>query len=67
MSQRFRVICNGCSFYTTETAIREGIGDFISFNEAVRQALSALESGNDSSTGICGTFKNMQIQLDLID
>jgi hypothetical protein len=70
-TQKFRIINGNACFYATAKQIRNGVGQFISFNAATQKALDALEytrSGTgfaDSSTsGIGGTWEGMQIQLD---
>jgi hypothetical protein len=72
-TQKFRIINGNACFYATAKQIRYGVGQFISFNSATQKALDALEytrSGTgfaDSATsGIGGTWENLQIQLDVM-
>ena len=72
-SQRFRVISNGTSFYTTAKNIRYGVGDFLSFNAAVYSALVAIEKtrsgngvGEQCTSGICGSWNGVTIQLSML-
>jgi hypothetical protein len=72
-TQKFRIINGNACFYATAKQIRNGVGQFISFNAATQKALDALEfsrSGTgfaDSATsGIGGTWEGLQIQLDVM-
>jgi hypothetical protein len=69
-TQKFRVVINGVSFYTTAKAIRDGVGDFTSVNLGIQQALAALENSkggagiaDQCTVGIAGTWSQHQIQL----
>jgi len=72
-TQKFRIVNGNACFYATAKQIRNGVGQFISFNAATQKALDALEytrSGTgfaDSATsGIGGTWEGLQIQLDVM-
>jgi hypothetical protein len=74
-SQKFRIINGNACFYATAKQIRNGVGQFITFNAATQKALDALEfsrSGRggqyaiDMSVGIAGTWEGLQIQLDIM-
>jgi hypothetical protein len=72
-TQKFRIINGNACFYATAKQIRNGVGQFITFNAATQKALDALEfsrSGTgfaDSATsGIGGTWEGLQIQLDVM-
>lgn len=69
-TQKFRVVINGVSFYTTAKEIRNGVGDFTSINLGIQQALAALENSkggtglaDQCTVGIAGTWSQYQIQL----
>lgn len=70
-TQKFRVISGNVCMYTTAREIRNGVGDFSTFNAAVQKCLDALEfqrSGNDvlsCSVGLAGTWEGVPIQLDM--
>lgn len=64
-AQRFRVVSGSVSFYTTAGQIRKGLGDFIDFNSAAQTALTALEEGHTTCTGIAGRWRNVDVQLDV--
>jgi hypothetical protein len=69
--QRFRVIVNSVSFYTTAKQIRDGVGDFISVNQAVREAMRALQDtrSNDDAlscaTGLGAVYEGLQVQINM--
>lgn len=66
-SQRFRVIVDKVSFYTTAKSIRDGVGDMTILNGAVRQAIEELELHRaDGSVGLAGTWNRYAIQLSMI-
>ncbi len=68
-SQKLRIVCNQVSVYTTVKAVIQGIGDFIQFNTACQEALAELEHLRTQTIkpiGLVGTFKNLQIQINLI-
>jgi hypothetical protein len=72
-TQKFRIVNGNACFYATAKQIRNGVGQFLSFNAATQKALDALEfsrSGTgfaDSATsGIGGTWEGLQIQLDVM-
>lgn len=72
-AQRFRVIANygtsrgGVSFYTDAKAIYDGVGDFTTLNDAVRQAIIELDRHRaDGSVGLAGTWNGYTIQLSMI-
>lgn len=70
-TQKFRIISGNVSFYATAKQIRNGIGDFTTFNAATQKALDAFEfyrSGTGierTCTGMAGTWEGMQIQIDI--
>jgi len=64
-SQKFRVIINGVSFYTTAGQITEGVGDFTQINRVVSSALEML-GGPNGNAGIGTTIEGTQIQLSKI-
>ena len=67
-SQRFRVIVGNVSFYTTAKQIRDGVGDLVQCNEAVRQSLASLEAYRVScpaAFGQCGRWNDMNVQLNM--
>jgi hypothetical protein len=66
-AQRFRVIANGVSFYTDAKSIYNGVGDFTTLNDAVRQAIIELDRHMaDGSVGLAGTWNGYTIQLSMI-
>lgn len=66
-SQRFRVIANGVSFYTTAKDIYDGVGDGTTLNDALRQAIIELSRHRaDGSVGLAGTWNGLAIQLSMI-
>ena len=71
-SQKFRIINGNACFYATAKQIRNGVGQFISFNAATQKALDTLEfyrsnGGIESTcTGQSGTWEGLQIQLDVM-
>lgn len=67
-TQRFRVIVNGISFYTTAGAIRDGVGDFTKVNEAIKEAIGALERTrvSDPAVGLTGAWFGYAVQLSMI-
>ena len=67
-TQRFRVIINGVSFYTTAKAIRAGVGDFTKVNEAIRNAMGALEflRASDPAVGLVGSWQGYAVQLSMV-
>ena len=67
--QRFRVIIDGISFYTTASAIRHGVGDHMRVNAAILSALEALESlrTKDPAVGVGGTWHGHQVQLSMME
>ena len=73
--QKMRVIISEVCFYTTHQQIKNGVGDFIKMNCAVADALSDLECGRartarsegQCTTGICGTWHGIQLQLDMVN
>lgn len=67
-AQKIRVIINGISVYTTARQIRDGFGDYMSINEAVKLSLESLERANasgDGAVGLCGDFAGRQIQINM--
>ena len=66
-SQRFRVIVDKVSFYTTAKSIRDGVGDMTILNGAVRQAIEELELHRaDGPVGLAGTWNRYQIHLSMV-
>ena len=69
--QRFRVIVSNACFYATAKEIRNGVGDFVQCNQAVREALRSLQDTRslggimDCATGQSGTYEGMQVQLNM--
>lgn len=63
-SQKVRVIVNNISFHTTVKGIREGVGDFMSFNLACQQALEFIEK--NKYEGYVGKMGDFILQLDLL-
>lgn len=65
-TQKIRFIIDGhISIFSTAKNIRNGIGDFSSFNLICQRALHDLEqSGN---LGLIGSYGTMKIQIDRID
>ena len=68
-NQKFRVISGAACFYATVKDIEAGVGDMSHFNIALRLALDELKRGITAVppfTGICATFNNINIQLDVV-
>lgn len=67
-TQRFRVIVNGISFYTTASAIQDGVGDFSKVNDAIKYAMGALERTrvSDPAVGLNGTWYGYAVQLSMV-
>lgn len=66
-SQRFRVIVDKVSFYTTAKSIYDGVGDMTILNDALRQAIIELARHRaDGSVGLAGTWNRYAIQLSMI-
>jgi hypothetical protein len=59
----------GVSFRTTAGAIREGVGNYSSFNAACTLALGEMENftdvGSKDTRGVMGTWRGITIQLDI--
>lgn len=71
-SQKFRIVSGQVCFYATAKQIRNGIGQFITFNAATQKALDALEytrsgggAADQCAVGLAGTWEGMQIQIDI--
>jgi hypothetical protein len=74
-AKRFRVIVGPACFYATANQIRDGVGDFVNCNTAIRKALETLEfqrSGGyknagvlEFSTGLAGTWEGLPVQLNV--
>lgn len=71
-NQRFRIIADQACFYSTARQIRAGLGDFVRFNTAVQEALTALENTRSGSgaaeqcaVGLTGTWVGINVQLDV--
>ena len=63
------VTYQGISFHTTKAAIKRGVGDNESFNEAVRQSYDSLVSFMKTTSiayGQSGHWNGYNIQLDII-
>lgn len=71
-AQRFLAIVDGISFYTTAKQIRDGVGNRVSINRALREAMRSLQdmrSGTDvtsCASGLGGNYEGYQIQLDMV-
>ena len=70
--QRFRVIVSNACFYATAKQIRDGVGDFVQCNQAVREALRSLQDTRSGSgiadqcaVGLAGTWEGLQVQLNM--
>jgi hypothetical protein len=69
--QRFRVIVGSACFYATAKQIRDGVGDFVRCNQAVREAMRALQDtrSNDDvmacATGLAATYEGLQVQINM--
>ena len=66
--QRFRVVINGISFFTSKAAIVNGVGDFTKVNEAVKSAITELERIRqiDAAVGLAGTWHGFSVQLSMV-
>lgn len=71
--QKFRVISGDVSFYATAKEIRDGVGGFNRFNDAVQKALDSLEFSRSGTgvadrcaTGLVGYWSGFSIQLDMV-
>lgn len=70
--QKFRVVSGPVSFYATANKIREGVGDFATFNSATQKCLEALEitRSNDDvmacASGLAAVYDGIQVQLDMV-
>jgi hypothetical protein len=60
----------GVSFHTTAGAIREGVGNYSSFNAACTLALGEMENftdeGSRDTRGVMGTWRGVTLQLDML-
>lgn len=72
-NQRMRIIISGVAIYTTVRQLRGGMFGSISQNAASQKALAALEHSRSDPgiagqccTGICGTWENLPVQLDVL-
>lgn len=72
-TQQFRIINGNACFYATAKQIRNGVGQFITFNAATQKALDALEftrsgtgAADQCAVGLAGTWEGLQIQIDVI-
>ena len=70
--QRFRIIVGAACFYATAKQIRAGVGDLMQCNAAVQKSLDALEgirsgtgAGEQATTGLCGTWEGLAVQLNV--
>lgn len=66
-TQKFRLIINGVSVYTTARAIRNGIGDLYASNAAAQKALLVLENMQADKLppcGLAGVWEGLQVQID---
>lgn len=70
--ERFRVIVEGVSFFTTAKQIRQGVGDSISVNSAVQKCLASLEDYARSEIaaghkptimGLGSLYENLKVQI----
>lgn len=52
------------SFHTTAGQIKEGVGNYSTFNAACKKALDEVESRE--TIGVSGAWNGMHIQLDLM-
>ena len=66
--QRFRVIINGISFFTSRAAVVNGVGDFTKVNESVKSAITELERirKSDPAVGLAGTWCGFDVQLSMV-
>lgn len=64
--QKFRVIVNGVSVYTTAKQIRWGFGDFVSINHAVESAFVQLQNAMKTTTGLCTRVGEVDVQIDTL-
>lgn len=62
--QKYRLIIDGISFYTTDKQITDGIGDNVKLNDACQMARS--EMLHNEALGLMSTFGIYQIQIDQI-
>ena len=67
-TQKFRVIVNGVSVYTTAKQIRWQFGDQISTNAAVTYALTTLEALNDTENtiGLSTRHNGVEVQISIM-
>lgn len=66
--QKFVVIANDVSFYSTAFDIINGVGEFSEFNNAIRYAMEALADMKRQRPvirGICSSYKNINVQIDI--
>ena len=66
-TQKFRLIIDNVSVYTTAGQIRNGIGDQYKCNSASQQALLVLgrmQDDNIPPCGIVGRWEGMNVQID---
>ena len=71
-NQKFRIIVGQVCFYATSKQIRDGVGDLIQCNQAIREALRALEYirsgtgvGDQSTCGLAGTWEGLNVQINI--
>ena len=72
-SQKMRIIISGVAIYTTVKQLRWSLFGFTNQVAASQKALDALEyirSGKGvaekNTTGLCGTWEGLQVQLDIL-
>ena len=65
-SQKMRVIVDGIHFYSTVKQIREGVGDHIECNEAIRWTYENFVTSVDDIAGIVCRYHDMNVQLDIV-
>ena len=54
------------SFHTTVGQIKEGVGNYSTFNAACKKALDAMLASEVAPLGISSSWDGIHIQLDLV-
>lgn len=66
---KIKVASGGMSFYVTAAAVKRGVGDNASFNEAVRQCYDSLKrwaKADSIVVGQAGSWNGYSLQMDFI-
>jgi hypothetical protein len=72
-TQRVRVVHENQTFFTTASAIRNGVTSHYAFDAAMQKALEAIEHtrsyggpAEKACVGLAGTWEGVSLQLDIV-